>query len=355
MAGSGERILLAFKASQLLYFAQTCCELKRKGITKEGLNCTAGDSISSYGGANIHLVRKDRRKYLDKNRLHGLPGRGYLRGKTLLIVNSQLLSPILLLILLCGTFSPLLAQRSAYVGAGFGVGRYFGDLSDSWRVADFRPAAQLQAGYYLRPGLSLRASLTHGSIQGDDAWASSEDRRARNLSFRSPLTEFQLSGVYEMFPDRSIVQRWRKKTHWSPLIFAGVAGFAFDPRARHEGEWVSLQPLGTEGQHMADHSRGPYALQQLAVPAGAGVSLRLPSRVMLWLEMGYRFTFTDYLDDVSTNYPDMAKLQVASGPLAVVLSDRSGDAVRMGSKRGNPDANDSYFFTTIGIGYVFRK
>ena len=30
--------------------------------------------------------------------------------------------------------------------------------------------------------------------------------------------------------------------------FVGVGGFYFNPKAKYEGKWVSLQPLGTEGQ-----------------------------------------------------------------------------------------------------------
>ena len=59
------------------------------------------------------------------------------------------------------------------------------------------------------------------------------------------------------------------------------------------------------------------------------------------VEGGFRYTFSDYLDDVSTQYIDNASI---SDPSAQALADRGpeiGLAVKpAGSKRGNPDVND---------------
>src|SRR5258708_5350638 len=64
-----------------------------------------------------------------------------------------------------------------------------------------------------------------------------------------------------------------------------------------------------------------------------------------------RKLFTDYLDDVSTNYVDQNLLLLNRGPKAVELAYR-GDELKngssyppAGSKRGGSSVNDWYYFT----------
>ena len=74
-------------------------------------------------------------------------------------------------------------------------------------------------------------------------------------------------------------------------------------------------------------------------------------------EISARNTGTDYLDDVSTVYPDMRDLERERGALAVALADRSvelpaipGSQVgERGSQRGNSLNKDMYLFATVGI------
>jgi hypothetical protein len=79
--------------------------------------------------------------------------------------------------------------------------------------------------------------------------------------------------------------------------------------------------------------------------------------------MGLRVTFTDYIDDVSGTYPDMAALKASKGQLAVDMSYR-GDTRNYnpsyvlpltGAKRGNSKDNDWYTITQFSIGYRLGK
>ncbi|HYE56023.1 MAG TPA: DUF6089 family protein, partial [Chitinophagaceae bacterium] len=123
-----------------------------------------------------------------------------------------------------------------------------------------------------------------------------------------------------------------------------------------------LQPLGTEGQGLAEYpDRKPYKRTQFAIPFGAGLRVRVSDKVTLAYEFGLRKTFTDYLDDVSTTYVDPAILATTRGPKAVELSYR-GDELRNGNPnypadgtmRGGAESKDWYYFSgisvTIGIG-----
>ena len=77
------------------------------------------------------------------------------------------------------------------------------------------------------------------------------------------------------------------------------------------------------------------------------------------IEATSRISFTDYLDDVSGNYPDFQLLQSERGEIARLLSDRSGEInageyIKIpGDSRGDPDNNDFYIYTGVFVTYYF--
>jgi hypothetical protein len=81
------------------------------------------------------------------------------------------------------------------------------------------------------------------------------------------------------------------------------------------------------------------------------------------LELSGRTTFTDYLDDVSTVYPDRRNLFLERGnvgSLAVAMSDRSLSSAasstslnKTGFMRGNADNKDAFAFLEVGFLYFF--
>jgi len=81
-----------------------------------------------------------------------------------------------------------------------------------------------------------------------------------------------------------------------------------------------------------------------------------------------RYTFSDYLDDVSTSYYFPDQIAAANGVEAGALSDRALDpskgetGVIAGAgglfnyqQRGNPNYNDAYMFAIFSINYRFAK
>jgi hypothetical protein len=82
---------------------------------------------------------------------------------------------------------------------------------------------------------------------------------------------------------------------------------------------------------------------------GLGVKYGIGSMFSIGLEYGMRFTFTDYLDDVSKNtYVDTDELANYTSPLTVSLSNRSLDKSNYGL-RGNESTSDYYFFGGITL------
>jgi len=115
------------------------------------------------------------------------------------------------------------------------------------------------------------------------------------------------------------------RVSWTPYGFIGVAGFLNNPEAQapatdlqgnslpEAGKWVKLRPLGTEGQYStldptdANYGIKPYKVAQIAIPFGIGIRLKLNQVMDFSAEWGFRYTFTDYLDDVSRNYVGLDK------------------------------------------------
>lgn len=265
----------------------------------------------------------------------------------------------LFLTLLCilGLSSSLQAQRTHSFSVGIGTLYYYGDLTDKFNNSLLRPAVQLGYNRYMLPNLSFRVALQYGEIGASDNMALDEGRQLRNLHFKSHIVEASGVLMYEFFRDKNFGNEYLGKPHFTPYVFLGVSLFHFNPKARFNGTWHALQPLGTEGQYIpgGDYPN-PYSLIQWSAPLGIGLNLRLTEYTGIGVELGYRLTSTDYLDDVSTVYPDFEALSAASSDLAVQLSERSPTGqFKPGAKRGNPDVKDSYFFTAFTINYYLSR
>lgn len=94
----------------------------------------------------------------------------------------------------------------------------------------------------------------------------------------------------------------------------------------------------------------------MAIPFGAGLKISLSERINLGFEFGVRLTLTDYLDDVSGNYPDLAELEKLD-PTASLLSFRTPEILPQlagnpkGKPRGNPNNKDGYFIGSITLSF----
>ena len=235
------------------------------------------------------------------------------------------------------------------VGVDAGVSNYEGDLDDSFNPQFLKFAYGFHALYLFSDHFNLRISAFRGALEADDNYQTDQSLRNRNLSFYSPITEGSLT---------LIVKPFRKKGNEfsrhliTPYFFGGIGVFKFNPQADYNGNTYDLHSLGTEGQNLGSPYPVIYKLTNLSVPMGAGILYRLNYRWDLGLECGIRKTFTDYLDDVSGAYPDIALLKNSS-EIAAALSDRHIQGTKRSSLRGNSSANDWYIYTNINLTYYF--
>ncbi len=248
-----------------------------------------------------------------------------------------------------------------YLGANY----YQGDLSPSRGKFSFSPgrlglAAML--GTKLNNVFKVNLKLMVGQIGGDDADASLDNRKVRNLSFDSPIYEAGLN------TEISLNYFFKRLDKYGINIYytTGINVFKFSPKATlrlPSGEFrlIDLQPLGTEGQGLPGHKE-KYSLTQLNIPFGVGFKFQLFDNIELGFEFVPRLTFTDYLDDVSDTYVSYNDLLAVERPLAAQLANRMGEflgtgpvIVETGTLRGDPNDNDWYVFGSAFFSYNFGK
>ncbi len=239
-------------------------------------------------------------------------------------------------------------------GVFLGTSSYYGDLDpDNLNTEGLNFGYGIVAKYNLNDYVAIRASLLGGQLTGDDALNDDERIRDRNLDFRSPIAEFAI------IPEFNILGYNPYDRIFSPYVFAGIAFFRFNPQTDYEGQTYQLQPLRTEGQGLPNRPT-PYSLTEFAIPLGAGVKFSLTESWNVSFEMAYRFTFTDYIDDVSSTYVDRDELIAAYGETSANLANRTSELYpnvdpvnAAGTSRGNATQNDRYLFTGFTMTYNF--
>jgi opacity protein-like surface antigen len=223
----------------------------------------------------------------------------------------------------------------------FGLANYQGDLQEkSFTFKQSRLVGGVGVRYDLSEHLIARTNVCFSNLRADDAKNKKASLKERNLNFETKLFEWELGAQYNIF---SLNDKW-----WTPYVFAGGALFHIKPNTiDNTGNRVFLQPLSTEGQSFLP-GRKNYRLTQFAIPFGIGAEYALNEDMRVGLELGYRKTFTDYIDDVSTRYADMNTLLTAKGQQAVDVAYRgNGPYPAGGTLRGNEKYKDAYYFIEL--------
>ncbi|KAA9035883.1 outer membrane beta-barrel protein [Ginsengibacter hankyongi] len=251
-------------------------------------------------------------------------------------------------------FSSVCKAQEWQVELMAGAAGYNGDLTQQRvSIKQLRPAFNLNLKYNSGDFLNFRAGIAYARIGADDKNNTSPLLKNRNLSFKSDIIELNAIAEINLFDPETFTAY--------PYIFGGVGAFYFNPFTfDNNNKKTYLHPLSTEGEGLKEFpDRKQYSLIQLCIPVGIGWKMPLNEKWDMSFEFGYRFTFTDYLDDVSKNYVDPAVLNAAKGPKSAELSYRQSTPLTAADVRGNPSINDVYYFGGIklatSLNNLFKK
>lgn len=248
------------------------------------------------------------------------------------------------------TMDPSLKTFGVY--GGVGIASYFGDLCPTGDCftqtgGNFNLGVQRRVNDYL-------AYYVNGQwyrIRGNDANTDAAGRIKRNLSFVADNFEVLLGGKFEFLNYNTFRYMSREEFPLGIYATSGLGITTVNPKAQYEGKWYNLRKLETEAV--------AYSPIALTVPFGLGVDYTVNRQFRISIDAVYRWTSTDYLDDVSTKYPDPNLLK---SDIARKLSNRTDEITlngqpipspKPGWKRGNPERKDGFIVFSFKGEYVF--
>ena len=263
------------------------------------------------------------------------------------------------ILLLCNSIQ---AQEGLEAGGWLGITNYFGDLNTNMRLNQVNPAGGIGFRYNFNERIAVKLSGNMGTVEAYDSDSPNIFERARNLHFKSTVADAGLALEFNFLP----YNHGSDDEFWTPYLFLGLGVNYFNPKAELDGEWYELRPLGTEGQFKGEE----YYTVTGGWIYGAGFKIDLSYEWSLNIELSARRLFSDYLDDVSSVYPDADNVEDLRGEFATRFIDRSGELYATnpdfftrnglefpigeeGRQRGNADDKDTYAYFGIGIYYYF--
>ena len=255
------------------------------------------------------------------------------------------------------------AQGVWDLGFTAGMANYMGDIGDGvtsrrdfiWDLQELRtrPALGIYARRKLdRDGLwHIRGDFSRIHISGSDKDTQYAPRRARNLHFRNIMFEGAIRVERDLLQKPLVWARQRR----AMLTVRGFIGFAkvrHNPEARvdpnnlmydqllesgitSEGQWHSLPELQTGGVDYSDEldiNTIPFGLSAIVTGQKRGGA----ADFYVGIEIGFRMTDTDYLDDISGFYADPSEMSALGAALSSQANPTDLLIANNGNESGGP-------------------
>ena len=294
---------------------------------------------------------------------------------------------ILIAFLSCGLY--VFSQYQWEVGLNLGGSGYLGDIGGGEltrrtsildiHIKETNPSIGLYTRYKINKKFAIQGAFNYIKLEDYDYLSTNPARRARNLNFRNTLYELSARAEWTFYLDTDLGNKGYYANKLNANLFAGVAGFYHNPQGQitkngelmYDGQWFDLRPWKTEGQEKE------YSKYGVAIPMGIGFYITSNNQWRFGWEIAYRYTFTDYLDDIHDTYADPATLdpqaaEFASQSYQELIDQINAEYVEnenydnagslydhqyvegQETKRGDPTHNDSYITSSITVGYVFK-
>ncbi len=242
------------------------------------------------------------------------------------------------------SISRALCQKGLEIGPSAGVAYYFGDLNSNFDFSKPGLALGLNARYNFNNRLCLRMAGTYGRVHADDLDSDNSLEQIRGINFSNNIID--VAGHLELnflpYLHGSFDYRF------TPFMFVGAGMFFHNPKAEYEGRVLELNRLRTEGQLPGEE----YQLSDFALNYGIGIKYSITYELSINVELSFRQLYFDYLDDVSTVYPNASDLE---GVQDALLASNPSSTLEFpeisGTQRGRSEDNDSFHFLKVSFVY----
>lgn len=224
-----------------------------------------------------------------------------------------------------------------------GASGYMGELNPNNPVKFNDWAAGILVKNNITRTWAVRANLMRANIWGEGVSTNDSRLQRQRLQFESPLYEFALLGEFNFFKYEASYMR----RSYTPYLFAGVGATHFQPKNYDfVGERVNLRDYETEGVR--------YNTVTLSIPFGVGFKYNFKGPWTLGAEVGYRFVFTDYLDDISGDYLSLNEIPDPQRAYFIDPSDFPKYSTT-NIQRGDGRRRDAYMAANLTLTYTIFK
>lgn len=216
-----------------------------------------------------------------------------------------------------GIISIFSVQSQTYeLGGILGGSNYIGDVGPTNYIAPNNVAVGGIFKWNRSPRHSFRVGAMIAGIKADDAKSSETRRNQRGYSFKNTVKELSL-GLEYTFLDFDL---HNGKQQGTPYIYTGLIYFGYESLFLNADNNNRIEQYGNKWD--------------FAIPMAVGYKVTLDTNLILGIEIGARYTFTDNLD--------------GSNPTGE-LDDN------FNLKFGNLNSNDWYMFTGITLTFAFGR
>jgi hypothetical protein len=216
----------------------------------------------------------------------------------------------ILVLFFCLIFQNFLNAQIHEIGIFLGGSNFVGDVGKTNYISPNQPAFGILYKWNKSPRHSYRFSYNQTTISANDADSEVPGRNLRGYKFKNNIKEFAAGLEFDFF-DFNLHEELKRKI--TPYVYSGLAYFTYDELYVFNGE-----------------TKKERSSKSLAIPMTVGVKGKISENIILGLEVGARYTFTDNLDGSSPKNKDLEPL-----------------------KFGNLNSKDWYVFTGFTLTYTF--
>jgi len=200
------------------------------------------------------------------------------------------------------------------LGGIIGGSNYTGDVGSSNYIAPTDLAVGAIFRWNRSPRHSFRLGAMLAGIRGDDTNSNERRRQERGYSFTNIVRELSLGMEYTFWE----FDLHSGKDQSTPYLYTGLVFFGYNALALDNN------------QNLSEYGNA----SNFAIPMAVGYKMNISTKMIIGLELGARYTFTDNLD--------------GSNPTGNLEGDTS-------LKFGHLNNNDWYFYSGITLTFAFGR